>query len=117
LSSTADVTTDFFQALAGGGPRPELENTKGTLRFDLSDTRQRTARWLVALESGTVTVSRRNAKADCIVRMDKALFERLASGEENAMAAMLRGAIEVKGDPALLLPFQRLLPAPPRSTR
>ena len=25
----ADVTTDFFQALALGGPHPELENAKG----------------------------------------------------------------------------------------
>jgi hypothetical protein len=33
------------------------------------------------------------------------------------MAAFLRGAIEVEGDRALLLPFQRLFPAPPRSTR
>jgi putative sterol carrier protein len=117
LSSTADVITDFFQALASGRPHPELENAKGTLRFDLSDTRKRTARWLVALENGTVTVSRRNAKANCIVRADKAVFDRVASGKQNAMAALLRGAIEVEGDPALLLSFQRLFPAPPRSTR
>jgi putative sterol carrier protein len=113
----ADVTTDFFQALASGGPHPQLENAKGTLRFDLKGTRKQTARWLVALENGSVTVSRRNAKADCIVRADKAVFDRVASGEQNAMAAFLRGAIEVDGDQALLLPFQRLFPAPSRSTR
>jgi putative sterol carrier protein len=113
----ADVTTDFFQALASGGPHPELENAKGTLRFDLRDTGKRPSRWLVALEKGTVTVSRRNAKADCIVRAEKAVFDRVASGEQNAMAAFLRGAIEFEGDAALLLSFQRLLPAPPRSTR
>jgi putative sterol carrier protein len=117
LSSLADVTADFFQALASGGPHPELENAKGTLRFDLRDTGKRTVRWLVALENGTVTVSRRNAKADCIVRADKAVFDRIASGEQNGMAAFLRGAIEVEGDQALLLSFQRLFPAPPRSTR
>ena len=33
----ADVTTDFFQALASGGSHPELDNAKGTLRFDLRD--------------------------------------------------------------------------------
>jgi putative sterol carrier protein len=113
----ADVTADFFQALASGGPHPELENTKGTLRFDLRDTGKRTARWLVALENGRVTVSRGNARADCIVRADKAVFDRVASGEQNGMAAFLRGAIEVEGDESLLLPFQRLFPAPPRSTR
>jgi putative sterol carrier protein len=113
----ADVTTDFFQALASGGPHPELENAKGTLRFDLRDTGKRTVRWLVVLENGTAAVSRRNAKADCIVRTDKAVFDRVASGEQNAMAAFLRGAIEFEGDAALLLSFQRLLPAPPGSTR
>jgi len=113
----ADATTDFFQALASRGPHPELENAKGTLRFDLKDPGKRTARWLVALENGTAAVSRRNANADCIVRTDKAVFDRLASGKQNAMAAFLRGAIEVDGDEALLLPFQRLFPAPPSSTR
>jgi putative sterol carrier protein len=112
----ADVTTDFFQALASGGPHPELENEKGTLRFDLRDNGKRTARWLVALENGTVTVSRRNVKADCIVRANKAVFDRVASGEQNAMAAFLRGAIEFEGDGGLLLSFQRLFPAPARST-
>ena len=57
-----------------------------------------------------VTVSRRS-KADCIVRADKAVFDRVASGEQNGMAAFLRGAIEVEGDQALLLPFQRPRPA------
>ncbi len=109
----ADATTDFFQALASRGPHPELENATGTLRFDLKDAGKRTARWLVALENGSLTVSRRNARADCVVRADKAAFDRVASGELNAMAAFLRGAIEVDGDQALLLPFQRLFPAPP----
>ena len=38
--------------------------------------------------------------------------DRIAGGEVNAMAAILRGAITVEGDPALLLMFQRLLPGP-----
>ena len=42
------------------------------------------------------------------MRADKAVFDRVASGEQNGMAAFLRGAIEVEGDQALLLPFQRL---------
>ena len=110
----ADVTTDFFQALVSGGPHPELEDATGTLRFDLRDAGERSACWLVALDSGKVTVSPRNAKADCIVRADRAVFDRVASGEQNAMAAFLRGAIEFEGDGGLLLSFQRLFPAPPK---
>ena len=47
------------------------------------------------------------------MRADKAVFDRVASGEQNGMAAFLRGAIEVEGDQALLLPFQRLFPPRP----
>ena len=65
-----------------------------------------------------MTVSRRNAKADCIVRADKALFDRVASGEQNAMAAFLRGD-RGRGRRSLLLAFQRLFPGPAaeRTTR
>jgi putative sterol carrier protein len=48
------------------------------------------------------------------VRVDRALFERIASGEVNAMAALLRGAIDVSGESSLLLALQRVLPGPAR---
>jgi hypothetical protein len=35
------------------------------------------------------------------------------TGETNALAAYLRGAVEVEGDPELLLRFQRIFPGPP----
>jgi putative sterol carrier protein len=110
----ADATTNFFQSLAAGAPHPELDKAKGTLRFDLTDGGKR-ARWLVELDHGNVAVSRRNAKADCVLRAEKAVFDRIASGEQNALAATLRGTVEIEGDAGLLLPFQRLFPDPPRS--
>jgi len=61
-----------------------------------------------------VRVSRRNAAADTTLRATGELFDGLASGEVNTMAAVLRGAIEVEGDPELLVLFQRLFPSPPR---
>jgi putative sterol carrier protein len=108
-----DATDKFFRELEARGHDPALKKTKGALRFDLTDGR-RTVRWLVAIDKGDVAVSHRNAKADCVVRAQKALFDRLARGTENAMASVLRGALEIQGDPALLLSFQRLFPAPPR---
>jgi putative sterol carrier protein len=42
------------------------------------------------------------------------VFDRVASGEMNALVAFLRGALELEGDRWLLLPFQRLFPGPPR---
>ena len=67
------------------------------MRFDLEDGKE-TERWLVAVVKGDVAVSRKNAAADCVVRADKALFDGIASGEANAMAALLRGAMSVEGD-------------------
>jgi len=109
-----DATTEFFDALGRRGHEPMLEKVRATVRFDLADG-GRTERWLVTVEKGDISVSRRNARADCVIRTDRALFQRLANGEVNAMAALLRGAIAVQGDPQLIVLFQRLLPSPPGS--
>jgi putative sterol carrier protein len=108
----SDATAEFFARLAERGHEPRLEKAKGSIRIDLLDGKP-TTRWLVTIAGGDVGVSHRNAAADCTLRMDKGLFEHLASGEVNGFAAVLRGAIEVDGDPALLVLFQRLLPGPP----
>jgi putative sterol carrier protein len=111
-----DPIAEFFEGLRARGHVPALEKASGTVRFDLKDGK-RTTRWLVSVEKGDVDVSHRNAKADCVVRADKDVFDRIAGGEQNAMAALLRGAVEVEGDGALLLPFQRLFPGPRRGRR
>ena len=108
----SDATAEFFATLAERGHEPRLEKAKGSIRIDLADGK-RTTRWLVTIARGDVGVSHRNAAADCTLRMDKAVFEGLASGEVNAFAAVIRGAIEFDGDPELLVLFQRLLPGPP----
>ena len=108
------ATAEFFQVLAERGREPALAKATGTLRFDLSDGGGRAERWLVTIKKGAVAVSHKNAKADCVVRADRPLFDRIASGEANAMSAFLRGAIEVEGDRGLLLAFQRVFPGPAR---
>ena len=112
----ADPTVEFFDALVARGHEPLLEKATGTLRFDIKDGRK-TDHWLVAVVKGDLAVSRRNLHADCVVSADKALFDGVASGKTNAMAALLRGAMNVEGDVQLLVLFQRLLPGPPRSRR
>jgi putative sterol carrier protein len=109
-----DATTEFFQGLADRGHEPALAKATGTLRFDLRNGGARAERWLITIEQGDVAVSHKNAKADCVVRADRALFDAIASGESNAMAAFLRGAVEIDGDRGLLLAFQRTFPGPPR---
>jgi len=106
-----DATAEFFDGLARRGHEPLLAKTTGTLRVELAGGK-RTERWLVTVDHGDVSVSRRNAAADCTVRADRELFGRVADGETSAMAAVLRGALEVEGDPGLLVLFQRLFAAP-----
>ena len=54
----------------------------------------------------------REGEADCIISAEKAAFDKVASGQTNAMASFLRGAMAVEGDPRLLVRMQRLFPAP-----
>jgi putative sterol carrier protein len=111
-----DTTAEFFAQLGERGREPLVKNATGTLRVELAHGK-RTERWLVALDKGEIAVSRRNAAADSVVRTTKALFDRMATGEANAMAATLRGEIDGEGDLALILLFQRLLPGPPAKRR
>ena len=112
----AESTAELFSALGARGHEPLLEKTTGTMRFDLRDGRK-LDRWFVSVVKGDLVVSRRNIRADCVITADKALFDSIASGRTNAMAAMLRGELEVEGDPQLMVLFQRLLPGPPRARK
>jgi putative sterol carrier protein len=107
-----DPTAEFFEELGRLGHQPLLEKVRSAMRFDIVDGK-RTDHWLLTVDKGDVAVSHENAAADCVVRADKELFGGIASGEVNAFAAVLRGALAVEGDPGLLVLFQRLLPSPP----
>ena len=104
-----NTTTRFFEGLKARGHEPRLEKVRASLRFDL--TNGKTNRWYVAIDKGDIAVSHKNAKADCVVRADSSVFDGIASGEVNPVAAVLRGAIAIEGDPELLILFRRLFPA------
>jgi putative sterol carrier protein len=104
---TSDPTAEFFAELDARGHEPLLRKATGTARFDVVDD-GRTARWLLTIDQGDIRVSRKNAAADCVVRADKTLFDRVVIGEQNVMAAAMRGEVAVSGDPKLLVLVQRL---------
>jgi putative sterol carrier protein len=108
------ATAEFFDELARRGHEPLLEKATGTLRFDLVGGK-RIERWRVAMEKGDVTVSRKNAAADCVVRTEKSVFESLARGELQMLTAFLRGLMRLEGEGELLVLFQRVFPGPPTS--
>ena len=111
-----DTTAEFFAGIAERGHEPLLQQATGTVRFDLRDGKK-IDRWLVSIVKGDLAVSRRNVGADFVVSTDKVVFDDIASGKTNALAAMLRGAISVEGDTQLMVLFQRLFPGPPRSRK
>ena len=106
-----DSSTKFFRRLAARGHEPLLEKARGTVRVDLTNGK-RTARWLVAIDKGDIAVSHANARADCVIRAEKTLFDGITRGETSAVAAVLRGDIVIEGDRELLVLFQRLFPGP-----
>ena len=107
----ADATAAFFERLADRGSEPGLARTTGSVRFDLTRD-DKTEHWRVEFRRGAVTVARAADAADCVVRADASLFDDLALGRANAMAALLRGQLQAAGEPELLIRFQRLFPAP-----
>lgn len=104
-----DATTQFFDDLASRGREPLLGGTRGSLRFDLADG-SRSEHWYVRIKDGDIDVSRGDAKADCVIRTDREVFDSIVGGNLNAMVAYLRGLLAGEGDVALLVRFQRLFP-------
>lgn len=112
---TSDAVA-FFEELGSRGHEPMLAKARGTARFEIVEG-ARTLRWLVAVDKGELRVSRRSAAADCVLRVDKRVFDRAVTGELNFMAAVLRGEVAVRGDPRLLVLLQRLFPRPSRKVK
>jgi predicted lipid carrier protein YhbT len=108
----ADPTAEFFAAINQREHEPLLEKVSGTVRADIVSGDQ-VEHWFVSIDRGAITVSNQDLEADCVFEADKATFDRIASGEANAVALVMRGAVAVKGNAELLVLFQRLFPGPP----
>jgi putative sterol carrier protein len=107
----ADATAEFFDGLSLRGHEPLLGKLRATVRFDIVDG-NRTDHWMLGLDDGDLDVSRSDGEADCVIQADKAAFDKVASGRTNAMAAYLRGALTLEGEPRLLVRLVRLFPDP-----
>jgi putative sterol carrier protein len=110
---SADPTGRFFDELSQRGHEPLLRKLSGSVRFDIVDGK-RVERRYVSVDKGQITVSGRGSAGKNVIRVDRALFERIATGEQNPVAAVLRGDLAVEGDWRLLVLVQRLFPGPPR---
>jgi putative sterol carrier protein len=108
----AEPIAQFLAELGERGYEPLLANASGTLRFDVHRG-TRTEHWYVTIDYGQVDVTRSSALADSLVDAEGELLDRIATGQVNATAAVLRGALHVEGDTELLTQVQRLAPGPP----
>ena len=111
----SDATALFLGELASAGHESRLGRAEGTIRIEL-ERDGRTERWFLDARRGHVSVSQRRTPYDCTVRTSGALFDGLVTGKVNAMTALLRGEIEVDGNPELLVLMQRLFPDPPKAS-
>lgn len=107
----AGETTTFLEGLAARGQVPVLGRTRASVRFDIVDGK-RTDSWIVRLRDGAIEVAHAGGDADCVLTADPRTFDAVTTGRTNALAATLRGALEIDGDPRVLVHLQRLFPAP-----
>ncbi|MDI1466240.1 SCP2 sterol-binding domain-containing protein [Catellatospora sp. KI3] len=114
--ATTTAGEEFFAALSRRGHEPLLRRTAGTIRFDIGPA-AKPQRWLVTLDRGDISVSRRGGKADCVVQADAEVFEQIVTGRDNGFAAYLRGAVLATGRLELLQIFQRMFAGPPAAAR
>ena len=112
-----DATTAFFQQLERRVHEPTLNRLSGSLRFDVVEGPRRSVHWLVSVNKGDIAVSKENSAADCVVRAERPVLDDVVTGRKNAMAAILRGALEIEGEAAMLILFQRIFPGPRRRSR
>ncbi|MET7952234.1 SCP2 sterol-binding domain-containing protein [Micromonospora sp. NPDC005324] len=90
---------------------PSLSSTTGSLRFDVSCPGG-SRYWWVETRDGNVEVSDKNDSADCIVVADEEPMARVVTGEDNAIALLVRGTIAVSGNLLLFLKLQKVLLGP-----
>lgn len=112
MVAVSDATAEFFERLSSRGHDERFESVTGTIRFELAND-EKADGWLVSIARGDIDVSRKRGAADCTVRAPTDVLDAVVRGEQNAMAAVLRGAVAVEGDSKILVRFQRLFPSPP----
>jgi hypothetical protein len=103
----------FFDELGRHGHEPLLERVTSTVRFDIADGASVDHR-LMRIDRGDIAVTADDVPADCTVIIDDALFDEIIGGRTGAMAAFLRGALIIEGDPEVLVLVQRLFRGHPR---
>jgi putative sterol carrier protein len=108
----AALDQSLLEALAERSLERPITALSGVVRFDVGRG-EHSDSWYLTITKGVVSVARKGGEPDCIVTGDVATFDAVLSGKANAMAALLRGALDVQGKFVLLTALQRLFPGSP----
>ncbi len=94
------------------GRHPDLpENTSGTVRLDARED-GRTEHWYLTIADQRIRVRQCSEDADLVLRADRAVFDRLATGQLHPAAALGRNDLTLQGDIRLFMLLRRLFPGP-----
>jgi putative sterol carrier protein len=95
----------FFADLDAQVDPSKLAGIDNSFLFDVADEGQ----WLVEVRNGAVTVSDGAGRdADVTIEVSSAVFDRIASGEQNPATAYMTGKLKIKGDMSVALKLQKL---------
>ncbi len=109
-------TDEFFQQLGHRGHEPLVGRVNGALRFDVTH-RGDTDIHCLKIDRGHITVCRDSGPTECVIRVERRVMDAIVTGQANPLAALLRGALSVEGNPEMMVIFQRLLPPPVNARR
>jgi putative sterol carrier protein len=112
MGTMAKLDKGLLEALAERSRERPITAFNGVVRFDVRDG-ERVEEWYMTIAKGVVSVSRKGGEPDSVLAGDVATFEAVLSGRANAMAALLRGALDAQGRIVLLTALQRLFPGSP----
>lgn len=107
-----EATERFFASLPARAPDVIVGPIDGTLQINLT-AEDRTEHWHLVLQERHVEVRRAQLPADAVWESSLELFDRLATGRAQALAAMLRNDTTLRGDLLLFLTFRAFFPTPP----
>ena len=106
-----EAITRFFEGLNGRSYDP-VYGVGGTVRFELKEGDQ-TEYWVVKAEDRELRVSRDTEEdVDAVFVADTQVFDSIVRGGMNAISAVLRDVLHIRGDLRLFLLIERFLPAP-----
>ena len=108
-----DPTAEFFGTLRQRR-HERLLREAGTIRFDLTGEGE-TQHWFLEISHGDLSVSRDARAADCVIRADRGLFDKIVTGEANINTAWLRYQVAFEGNTRLARSFDQILPGLPGS--